>query len=255
MTLLFRHDPYCSETDAVVIASGPEGIRLDRTIFYPNGGGQPGDSGRITWQGGNLAIADARKLTPLAQSGEEIAHLPADPVAPLPSPGETVRLFLDWPRRYRHMRMHTALHLLCAIIPGAVTGGQVGAERSRLDFDVPSASLDKDAIEAAINALIEADHPAIERSLSDDELADRPELVRTMSVKPPTGSGVVRLLHIGPADAPVDLQPCGGTHVRRTGEIGGIDILKIENKGKQNRRVILALRDALRNAPQAPSAT
>jgi misacylated tRNA(Ala) deacylase len=136
------------------------------------------------------------------------------------------------------MRMHTCLHLLCAVVPGAVTGGQVGADKSRLDFNVPSGSLDKEELTQALNRLIDADHPVQPRWIGNDELAARPELVRTMSVKPPTGSGTVRLLDI----EGIDLQPCGGTHVRRTGEIGPVEVIKIENKGKQNRRVVVALK-------------
>lgn len=242
MTLLFRDDPYQVEAEAVVVAAGADGIRLDRTLFYPNGGGQPGDSGALTWDGGTVPIIDARKADALVERGNQVLHIPA-PDAALPPVGTRVTQRIDWQRRYRHMRMHTTLHLLCAVVPGAVTGGQVGADRSRLDFDVPSASLDKDQIEKAVNDLIAADLPVSERTITDAELEATPDLVRTMSVKPPTGSGSVRLLQIGADDAPVDLQPCGGTHVTRTGEIGGITILKIENKGKQNRRVQLALKD------------
>lgn len=242
MTLLFRDDPYQVEAEAVVVAAGPDGIRLDRTLFYPNGGGQPGDSGALTWAGGAVDIIDARKADALVERGDQVLHIPA-PDAALPPVGARVTQRIDWQRRHRHMRMHTTLHLLCAVVPGAVTGGQVGADRSRLDFDVPSASLDKDQIEKAVNDLIAADYPVRERTITDAELEATPDLVRTMSVKPPTGSGSVRLLQIGGDDAPVDLQPCGGTHVARTGEIGGITIVKIENKGKQNRRVQLALKD------------
>lgn len=242
MTLLFRDDPYQVEAEAVVVAAGPDGIRLDRTLFYPNGGGQPGDSGVLTWDGGAVDIIDARKADALIERGDQVLHIPA-PDAALPPVGTRVTQRIDWQRRHRHMRMHTTLHLLCAVVPGAVTGGQVGADRSRLDFDVPSASLDKDQIEKAVNDLIAADYPVRERTITDAELDATPDLVRTMSVKPPTGSGSVSLLQIGADDAPVDLQPCGGTHVARTGEIGGITIVKIENKGKQNRRVQLALKD------------
>lgn len=242
MTLLYRDEPYDRTAEAVVVESGPGGIRLDRTIFYPNGGGQPGDTGVLRWDGGEVLIADTRKGADLVQAGPDVVHVPAEG-AVLPPPGTPVMLELDWERRHRHMRMHTTLHLLCAVVPGAVTGGQVGADKSRLDFDVPSGSLDKDEIAERLNALVEGDHPVVERVISDEELTATPELVRTMSVKPPTGSGTVRLLSIGPSDAPIDLQPCGGTHVARTGEIGGVEIVKIENKGRQNRRIVLALRD------------
>lgn len=243
MTLLFRDDPYLAEATAVVLATGPDGIRLDRTLFYPNGGGQPGDSGSLSWDGGTITIIDARKAEALVEQGAQVLHIPAPDATILPPVGATVTQKIDWDRRHRHMRMHTTLHLLCAVVPGAVTGGQVGADRSRLDFDVPSASLDKEQIETAVNELIAADHPVRERTITDAELDATPELVRTMSVKPPMGSGSVRLLQIGTDDCIIDLQPCGGTHVARTGEIGGVTIVKIENKGKQNRRVQLALRD------------
>ncbi|HYE51558.1 MAG TPA: alanyl-tRNA editing protein [Azospirillaceae bacterium] len=237
MSLIFRDDAYARTAQATVVSAGPEGIRLDRTLFYPTGGGQPGDTGVLRWAGGEARISDTRK----GEGQDDVLHLP-EPGAALPAPGTAVEMELDWDRRHRHMRMHTAMHLLCAVVPGAVTGGQVGADRSRLDFDVPSGSLDKEEIEGRLNALIAADHPVAERRITDGELAARPELVRTMSVKPPTGAGTVRLLQIGPEEAPVDLQPCGGTHVRRTGEIGGVEVVKIENKGKQNRRVVIALR-------------
>ena len=169
---------------------------------------------------------------------DDVIHVPEDGQE-LPTPGTAVEAEIDWDRRYRHMRMHTALHLLCAVVPGSVTGGQIGADKSRLDFNVPAEALDKDAIAEAVNKLIAANTPVGTRWISDEEMAAQPELVRTMSVKPPTGSGRVRLLNV----EGVDLQPCGGTHVARTGEIGGIEVTKIENKGKQNRRVVIALRD------------
>lgn len=239
MTLLFRDDAYLKEADAVVVGSDETGLWLDRTLFYPNGGGQPGDTGTITWDGGSIVVTDTRKRIPLAESGPDILHVVA-PGSALPAVGTPVHLSLDWERRFNHMRLHTALHLLCAVVPAAVTGGQVAADRARLDFDIPGEGLDKERIESRMNELIAADHPVRDRTISDEELAQRPELVRTMSVQPPTGSGSVRLLQIGTDDATVDLQPCGGTHVARTGEIGRISVIKIENKGKQNRRVILA---------------
>jgi misacylated tRNA(Ala) deacylase len=165
-----------------------------------------------------------------------VLHVPA-PDAPTLIPGDRVTAEIDWERRYRHMRMHTCLHLLCAVVPGAVTGGQIGDGKGRLDFDVPGAMLDKETIAAKVNALVGAGHDVVPRWITDEELAGRPELVRTMSVKPPSGLGRVRVLDI----AGVDLQPCGGTHVKNTAEIGRIEIGKIENKGKQNRRVNLQL--------------
>ncbi len=230
MTLLFRDDAYLRSCSAVVTAVDARGIRLDRTVFYPMGGGQPGDTGVLRRAAGDIAIVDTVK----GEAAEEVIHVPA-PGAGLPAPGETVTAEIDWNRRHRLMRMHTCLHLLCAVVPGAVTGGQISDGKGRLDFDVPGGSLDKEEIAAKVNALIAADHEVRPRWITDEELAARPELVRTMSVKPPTGRGRVRLLEI----VGVDLQPCGGTHVRRTCEIGTVAVAKIENKGKQNRRVNL----------------
>lgn len=232
--LLFRDDAYARETTATVVAASPDGIVLDRTVFYATAGGQPGDTGAIRWAGGEAAVAETRKgATP-----DEIRHVATDGAA-LPAPGTPVELALDWERRYRHMRMHTALHLLCVAVPGDVTGGQIGAERSRLDFNLPGDALDAAAITARLNELVAAALPIGTEWITDEEMAARPELVRTMSVKPPSGLGRVRLVRIGDAAAPIDLQPCGGTHVRNTAEIGALAIAKIENKGKQNRRVVL----------------
>lgn len=237
--LLFRTDAYVQSATANVVAVDEQGICFDRTIFYPLGGGQPGDTGLLRWSGGELPILDTRKWK-FPDAPEDVAHvMPVDGV--LPPVGTGIEMILDWPRRYAHMRMHTCLHLLCAVLPGvAVTGGQVGNAKSRLDFDMPAGQLDKDALTEALNALIDADHPVTERWITDVEMAARPDLVRTMSVKPPTGFGRVRLLAVGDN---IDLQPCGGTHVHRTGEIGAVEIVKIENKGKQNRRVVLAFKD------------
>jgi misacylated tRNA(Ala) deacylase len=230
---LFRDDAYQQACEAVVTQADDTGIRLDRTVFYPMGGGQPGDIGTLTRGDGSvIAIADTRKgATP-----GEIVHVPAAGSA-LPQVGETVRAQIDWARRYRHMRMHTCLHLLCAVVPAGVTGGQIGDARSRLDFDVGELVLDKDKIATELNRLIGENHSVGARWISDAELAATPELVRTMSVKPPTGQGRVRLLDV----AGIDLQPCGGTHVRATAEIGAVSVEKIENKGKRNRRVVVAL--------------
>jgi misacylated tRNA(Ala) deacylase len=233
MDLIFRDDAYAATCTAVVTAVDERGLRLDRTVFYPAGGGQPGDTGMLRHAGGAVRIVDTIK----GDGPDEIIHVPESEAA-LPAPGAEVEAEIDWNRRYAHMRMHTCLHLLCAVVPGAVTGGQVGADKSRLDFNVPSGSLDKEELTQALNRLIDADRPVQPRWIGDDELAARPELVRTMSVKPPTGSGTVRLLDI----EAIDLQPCGGTHVRRTGEIGPVEVIKIENKGKQNRRVVVALK-------------
>jgi misacylated tRNA(Ala) deacylase len=230
--LVFRDDGYARSCSARVIAVDERGIRLDRTVFYPTGGGQPGDSGVLRLvDGGAVAIADAIK----GEEPDDVIHVPAAGTV-LPSPGAEVTAEIDWERRHRLMRMHTCLHLLCAVVPGSVTGGSVGDGRGRLDFDVPGASLDKEAIEAGLNKLIAEGHAVAPRWIEDAELAAHPELVRTMTVKPPTGAGRVRLLEI----AGVDLQPCGGTHVRNTAEIGPVEIGKIENKGRQNRRINVA---------------
>ena len=228
---LFRDDSYLKTAEAVVREVRADGIVLDRTIFYPSGGGQPGDTGVLARADGTrVAIADTRK----GEGG--ILHVPA-PDQPALAAGDAVTLELDWERRHRHMRMHTCLHLLCAVIPAGVTGGQVGAERSRLDFDPGEVVFDKAHIESELNRLIGEDHAVAPQWVDESELDTRPELVRTMSVKPPRGTGRLRLLEV----AGVDLQPCGGTHVARTAEIGRVVVEKIENKGKRNRRVVVAL--------------
>ena len=230
--LIFRDDGYARSCAAKVLAVDERGIRLDKTVFYPTGGGQPGDSGVLRLaNGATIAVVDTVK----GVGADEVIHVVA-PDATLPEPGSEVVAEIDWERRHRLMRMHTCLHLLCAVVPGAVTGGSVGDGRGRLDFDVPGASLDKEVIAAALNKLIAEGHEVTPRWIDDAELEAHPELVRTMSVKPPTGAGKVRLLEI----AGVDLQPCGGTHVRNTAEIGPVEITKIENKGRQNRRINIA---------------
>lgn len=231
---LFRHDHYLKRCDAVVTGVDERGIQLDRTVFYVMGGGQPGDTGSLTLPDGRVVrIADTRKGT----APGEILHIP-EPGQPVPAVGDKVAAEIDWARRHLHMRVHTSLHLLCAVVPAGVTGGQIGDGKGRLDFDTQEA-LDKDQITEKLNALIAGDHPVGVNWITDEEMAAKPELVRTMSVKPPSGQGRVRLLDI----AGVDLQPCGGTHVARTGEIGRVVVTKIENKGKHNRRVIIALAD------------
>jgi len=230
--MLFRDEAYLRSCSARVIGADARGIRLDRTVCYPMGGGQPGDTGVLRLSAGHaITIVDTIK----GGAADEVVHVPT-PGAALPEPGEPLVAEIDWERRYRLMRMHTCLHLLCSIVPGAVTGGQVSDGRGRLDFDVPGSSLDKEAIASRLNALIAAGYPVGPRWITDAELASQPELVRTMSVKPPSGTGRVRLMEI----AGVDLQPCGGTHVRNTAEIGPVIVTKIESKGRQNRRVILA---------------
>jgi misacylated tRNA(Ala) deacylase len=230
--LLFRDDAYAGSCSARVTAVDARGIRLDRTVFYPTGGGQPGDTGKLVLaSGATIDIVDTIK----GEMPDEVIHVPA-PGAVLPEFGAEAAAEIDWVRRHRLMRMHTCLHLLCSLVPGAVTGGQVADGRGRLDFDVPGSSLDKAAIAVRLNALIGATYRVAPRWIDDAELAARPELVRTMSVKPPAGMGRVRLIEI----AGVDLQPCGGTHVANTAEIGPIAVTKIENKGRQNRRIIVA---------------
>ena len=233
--LVFRDDAYAQEVTARVVAAAPEGVVLDRTNFYARAGGQPGDAGVIRWAGGEMAVTEALK-----GPEDTVLHVPAAGAA-LPPVGAEVTAVLDWPRRHRLMRMHTTLHLLCSLIPGAgVTGGQIGAEKSRLDFDLPEPPT-KESLTEGLNALVAADLPVSERWISEEELDANPGLVRTLSVQPPRGNGRIRLVRIGPEDAPVDLQPCGGTHVKRTGEIGRVEVTKIENKGKQNRRVTIVL--------------
>ncbi len=232
MEMIFRDDPYARTCAAVVADAAPEGIRLDRTVFYPAGGGQPGDHGVLRVAGGGgVEIVDTRKG---ARRGD-ILHIPAAG-ADLPAAGANVVAEIDWERRHRLMRMHTCLHLLSAVLPYPVTGGQVGDGKGRLDFDIPEAILDKQQITAELNRLIAENHAVRPRWITDDELAAQPELVKTMSVKPPRGQGRVRLLEIDG----VDLQPCGGTHVAATGEIGAVEVRKIEKKGRQNRRVVVA---------------
>jgi misacylated tRNA(Ala) deacylase len=230
--LLFRDDAYACSCTARILGVDGRGIRLDRTVFYPVGGGQPGDTGRLVLASGAVVdIVDTLK----GEGLDQVIHVPA-PGTALPEPGADAVAEIDWPRRHRLMRMHTCLHLLCSLVPGAVTGGQVADGRGRLDFDVPGSSLDKEAIARRLNELIAAGHDVAPRFIEDAELAARPELVRTMSVQPPTGQGRVRLIDI----AGVDLQPCGGTHVATTAEIGPVAVAKIENKGRQNRRIIVA---------------
>ena len=234
--LLFRDDAYLREADARVLAHTPEGgIVVDASVFYATSGGQPGDSGMIQWDGGRMAIATAVKV-----DGGAIALVPAEAAA-MPPIGAMLRQRLDWDRRYRHMRVHTALHLLSVVIPLPVTGGQIGADKGRLDFDMPEAPADVPAIEAALNALIARDLAVSDSWISDEALLANPGLIKTMSVMPPMGQGRVRLVRIGDAETQIDLQPCGGTHVARTAEIGRVSLGKIEKKGKQNRRVSLLL--------------
>jgi misacylated tRNA(Ala) deacylase len=227
---LFQQDAYLRECAARVLEAGPDGVVLDRSVFYPLGGGQPGDTGLLRaadsrqWQ-----VVDARK----GEGGRILHKLEAGVAAP--AVGETVTAIIDWDRRHAHMRMHTALHLLGSVLRYGVTGGQIGAERSRLDFDTQE-EIEKDRVTEAVNALVAANREVRSRWITDEELDRQPELIRTMSVQPPRGVGRIRLLDI----EGVDLQPCGGTHVAATGEIGRLVVTKVESKGRRNKRVYLA---------------
>jgi len=233
---LFRTTPYRREALGLVVGHTAEGgIILASALFYPTGGGQPGDAGWLTWTGGRIEIATAIR----GEAGQ-VVLVPASPQS-LPEPGTEVVQTLNWDRRYRHMRVHTALHLLSVVIPLPVSGGQIGAEKGRLDFDMPEPPADVDAIEAALNRLIDRDLEVSEDWISDAALAANPGLIKTMSVAPPVGQGRVRLIRIGSGAGQVDLQPCGGTHVARTGEIGHVALGKIEKKGRQNRRISVIL--------------
>jgi len=227
---LFRDDSYLRDCQATVVEAGPGGIVLDQTVFYPMGGGQPGDTGTITWEGGSVEVTDTR----YGDAGA-IRHL-TDTDATLPAAGTSVTASLDWDRRYLHMRMHTALHLLGSVLQYGVTGGNISAAKSRLDFDMED-TLDKDEVTAGIQALVTANHPLSSRWITDEELDAQPDLVRTMSVQPPKGAGKVRLVEI----EGVDLQPCGGTHLKSTGEVGQVRVGKVEKKGRHNRRVSIVL--------------
>jgi misacylated tRNA(Ala) deacylase len=230
---LFREDAYARSCEAEVTAAREGGVCLDRTVFYCMGGGQPGDRGRLLLDdGAALEVVDTVK------EGGRIVHRLSDGAQP-PAIGARVIAEVDWPRRHRLMRMHSAMHLLCAAITRPVTGGQVGEQKSRLDFDLQGEAVDRDEIARTIERWIAEDRPISHRWIDAGELEARPELVRTMSVRPPTGAGRVRLVEI----EGVDLQACGGTHVHRTGEIGAVTVGKIENKGRQNRRVSLTLLD------------
>ncbi|MGO4571091.1 alanyl-tRNA editing protein [Microvirga sp. 2TAF3] len=235
-TLLFRDDAYAQTCQANVVGVTPEGgVILDRTICYAQGGGQPGDVGIIRRDGEEIAITN----TVYGADRSQVVHLVGPDAAARFTPGETVEIQLDWARRFKRMRVHTALHLLSVVLPYPVTGGAIADGDGRLDFDIPDAGLDKADLTDKLNALIARDAPVTERWITDEELDANPGLVKTMSVKPPRGSGRVRLVEI----EGIDLQPCGGTHVRRTSEIGTVAITDIEKKGKQNRRVRMSLVD------------
>jgi misacylated tRNA(Ala) deacylase len=231
---LYRTDAYAQAVEAKVVAINERGgIVLDQTPFYAASGGQPGDRGTLISANGPCPIA-----TTVYDTADKatVVHVPQEG-ATLPSVGDTVQAQLDWAMRHKHMRMHSALHLLCSLVKFPVTGGQIGADEGRLDFDIDTpSSVEKDPLTEALNRLIAADHPITEQWITDAELEANPALVRTLSVKPPMGSGRVRLVLIG-ADGIVDRQPCGGTHVRSTAEIGAVQVLKIEKKGRMNRRI------------------
>jgi misacylated tRNA(Ala) deacylase len=231
---LYLQDAYLRKATGRVVAHTPEGgIVLDQSVFYPTSGGQPGDSGHIIWDGGEMPVASAAK-----PDGGAIALVPGAAHG-LPPIGADVLQEIDWTRRFAHMRVHTALHLLSVVVPLPVTGGSISVGKGRLDFDMPDAEIDKDALAAQLNEIAARDLAVTEDWITDAELDAQPELVKTMSVAPPRGAGRVRLVRIGSGDDQVDLQPCGGTHVKSTAEIGVMRIGKAEKKGRQNRRIYL----------------
>ncbi|HTD31730.1 MAG TPA: alanyl-tRNA editing protein [Steroidobacteraceae bacterium] len=234
--LLFREDAYLKSATARVLSVTERGIELDRTVFYPLGGGQAGDSGAfVRGSGERLTITDTRK----GEAAERVLHVAAPGSTPLEA-GEAVTLEIDWPRRYRLMRLHTALHLLSCVVVAPVTGGNIVPDKARLDFDIDLSELNAARIEQATNALIGSAVATETLWISDAELEAQPDLVKTMSVQPPRGAGRVRLLRI----PGIDLQPCGGTHVANIAEIGAIKVLKIRSEGKHNKRVEITLSDS-----------
>lgn len=236
---LFLEDAYRTEAPARVVAVTEDGgVLLDQSLFYATSGGQPGDRGRLVWDGGELVVATTVK----GQGGDPVL-VPAEGAA-MPPVGAEVRQEIDWDQRRGHMRVHTALHLLSVVIPLPVTGGSISAAKGRLDFDMATPPEDKEALADALNALVARDLVVTSEWITEEELDSNPGLVKTMSVQPPRGAGRIRLVRIGAGDETVDLQPCGGTHVARTGEIGRLRVGKIEKKGAQNRRVYIHLEDA-----------
>ncbi|AOJ10811.1 alanyl-tRNA editing protein [Burkholderia mayonis] len=237
---LFREDAYLTRCDAVVTAVDEAGIHLDRTVFYPLGGGQAGDSGMLTLPGGaTLAVADTRKAKFEGATPDDAVHVLApgqETLAADVKPGDAVVAEIDWTLRHRRMRLHTASHLLCAVLPYPVDGCSVTADYVRIDFATVE-PIDRAFVDARLAELVGGSHPVTTEWITDDEMAARPDLVRTMSVKPPMGLGRVRLLRIGG----IDLQPCGGTHVRNTAEIGGLRVAKLEKKSARTRRLVLEL--------------
>ena len=230
---IFRADAYAQSCTANVLEADERGVILDRTVFYSEGGGQPGDTGTITTaDGSSVRVVGTYK----DRDGRGILHVLAEGENPLTA-GTEVTAEIDWDRRYKHMRMHSCLHLLCSLVDGGVTGGSISVEKSRLDFDLEDVTLDKEDLTAGLNRLVEENHCLSASWINDEEMEAQQDLVRTMSVKPPTGTGKVRLMHV----EGIDLQPCGGTHVKASGEIGQVRVSKIENKGKHNRRVNIVL--------------
>lgn len=228
---LFRDDSYLKATEAKVVAVDGRGILLDRTIFYATSGGQPGDTGfLVRANGSRIAISG----TVTGETKDEIVHQPADGQQ-LPAVGETVTAEIDWERRLKLMRMHAACHLLTVACPYPITGASVGEEESRVDFDIPDAGVTREGVSDQLMELVRGDHPIFVKWITDEELASNPTLVKSKNVRPPVGSGRIRLVCIGDGGA-VDTQPCGGTHVASTGEVGEIHIGKIEKKGRENRR-------------------
>ena len=237
-TPLYLKDAYQTRAEGRVTGITEQGgIILDQSLFYATSGGQPGDSGTLIWDDQDIEIT-----TTIKGEGGSIVLISADG-ATRPAVGQVVTQKINWDMRYAHMRMHTALHLLSVVIPLPVTGGAITAVKGRLDFDMPEAPDDKDALTEMLNAIIARNFDITERWISDAELDANPGLVKTMSVQPPRGAGRIRLVRIGDVSEQVDLQPCGGTHVAKTGEIGRVAISKVEKKGKQNRRVHLVFQD------------
>ena len=233
MSKLFEENPYLREFKAKIINIDIEEktIELDNTAFYARSGGQPGDIGEIITENQNIEVEDTiKKDNKIINIINKIENL---------DKGTEIIGKINWEKRYKHMKMHSALHLMCAVIPLGVTGGQIGYEKSRLDFNDPEKEINKEEIEEKINSLVKDDYEITSEIIDSKILDEQPELVRTMSVKPPQIDGKIRLIKIGN----VDLQPCGGTHVKSTAEIGSIKISKIENKGRMNRRVNIILND------------
>lgn len=234
--MLFREDAYARQAEGTVVRHTDEGgVVLDRSLFYPTSGGQPGDSGRIVWEGQELSVATAIK-----GDHQEIVLVPAE-MKPLPPVGARITQTIDWDRRHKHMRVHTALHLLSVVLPFGVTGGQISIGHGRLDFDMPEVPQNRDALQEALNDFVTQDLRVTAGMITAQELDANPQLIKTMAVKPPRSGGEIRMVRIGEEEGWIDLQPCGGTHVARTGEIGALRLGKFENKGRSNRRVYLHL--------------